>query len=154
MKFAFLFLTFSFIWLAPSTTLNAQNNSDEPFIARSDASGEETIRELEKIAHDSVNSGERLFVIARPGKTESSNRISLARLSYTKAILFQARRFPFQSPVFAEGERVNGQGRIEFYLGSNLRLVTLAKRNRIPNLTCCPDYNLPVKRKSKRKHRK
>ena len=95
-----------------------------------------------------------MFVIARLGKTENSNRISIARLSYTKAVLFQQRRFPFQSPVFAEGERVDGQGRIEFYLGSNLRLVTLAKRNKIPNLTCCPDYNPPVKRKSKRKRSK
>jgi hypothetical protein len=32
-----------------------------------------------------------------------------------------------QETVFAEGERLKGEGRIEFYLGSYLRLVILAE---------------------------
>jgi len=94
---------------------------------------------------------ERLFVIARPGKAEKSNRISVARLSYTRTLLLVMRRFPFQTAIFAEGDRVDGEGRIEFYLGSRLRLVTLAKRNKILNLTCCEDYFPTVKTKPRRK---
>ena len=131
----------------------AQNGSNTPFIAQSDASGEETVVNIENIAHDAINNGERLFVIARLGKMEKSNRISLARLAYAKVFLLQMRQFPFQAAIFAEGERVDGEGRIEFYLGSQLRLVTLAKRNKIPNLTCCPDYLPPVKRKLRRKRK-
>lgn len=154
MKFAFIFLIFIFLLQANGSTLNAQNSSNEPFIARSDASGEETVRDLEIMAGDAVNTGERFFVIARLGKAERSNRISFARLAYTKVFLLEMKRFPLKEPVFAEGERTDGEGRIEFYLGSRLRLVTLAKRNKIPNLTCCPDYFPPVKRKAKRKNSK
>lgn len=151
MKFAFVLLIFIFILLANSITLIAQSSSDKPFIAQSDASGEETVRDLEIIAVDAKNTGERLFVIARLGKAEKSNQINLARLAYARAFLLVMRKFPFQAPVFAEGERVDGEGRIEFYLGSDLRLVTLAKPNKIPNLTCCPDYFPPVKTKPLRR---
>ncbi len=154
MKFAFLFLAFSFLTLTNGAVLIAQNSSGKPFIAQSGASGEETDRELEMIAVDALNTGERLFVISRPRKAEKSNRISLARLAYTRTYLLKMRRFPFQEPVFAEGDWVEGEGRIEFYLGSHLRLVTLAKRNKIPNLGCCPDYSPPVKTKPGRKKSK
>jgi hypothetical protein len=154
MKFAFIFLTFTFILLTNSASLIAQNSSKEPFIAQSESSGEETIKELEEIAGDAKNTGERLFVIARLSKAEKSNRISLVRLAYTRTFLLQMRQFPFQTAVFAEGDRVDGEGRIEFYLGSHLRLVTLAKRNKIPNLTCCEDYTPPVKSKPRRKKSK
>lgn len=153
MKLAFICFAFFILSLANNYTSFAQNGIDEPFIAQSDAGGEETVRDIEVIARDAKNTGERLFVIARLGKSEKSNRISLARLAYTRAFLLQMRQFPFQAPVFAEGERIDGEGRIEFYLGSRLRLVTLAKRNKIPNLTCCPDYFPPVKRNSRRKRK-
>ena len=153
MKFAFIFLTFSFLWLANSTPLFAQISSDKPFIAVSDASGEESVRELEIIRNDALDTGERVFVIARRSKSEKSNQINVSRLSNARTILIQILRFPFQTTVFAEGDRVEGEGRIEFYLGSHLRLIILAKQGKIPNFTCCPDYQPPVKRKRQKRLR-
>ena len=95
-----------------------------------------------------------MFVIARLGKTEKSNRINIARLAYTRTFLLKMRKFPFQTAIFAESDRADDEGRIEFYLGSHLRLVTLAKLNKIPNLTCCPEYVPPVKTKPRRKTKK
>lgn len=153
-KFIFIFLAFSFVSLVNSITLIAQNISDKPFIAQSESSGEETIRELEEIAYDAKNTGERLFVIARLGKSEKSSQVSIARLAYTRTLLLLFRQFPFQTAVFAEGDLVDGEGRLEFYLGSHLRLITLAKHNKIPNLTCCEEYTPPVKRKPRRRQKK
>lgn len=153
MKTAFKILFLGFILSASGFNLSAQNLSDKPFIAESDASGEETSVQIELIARDSKKSGERLFVIARRSKAETSDRISLSRLSYARTLLLEMRRFPFETAVFAVGGWVEGEGRMEFYLGSKLRLVTLAKRNKIPNLDCCPEYIPPVKRKSQRKKR-
>jgi len=150
-RFTFLILSLLLFFTVSSTTSFGQNIQNEPFIAPSDSSGEETIREIEQIARKAQESGERLFVISRPGKGEKSRRISLTRLSYTKAFLRYARQFRFQTAIFAEGEGVDGEGRIEFYLGSNLQLVALAKLNKIPNLDCCPEYTPPVKRKLRRK---
>jgi hypothetical protein len=70
---------------------------------------------------------------------EKSRRLNLGRLYNTRNYL-SGKSFDQSTIVFAEGERVNGEGRLEFYLGSRLRLVVLAKRNRMPNLTCCDDY--------------
>ena len=153
MKFAFIFSVFTFIFSLSNNNLIAQSSSDAPFIAQSDSSGEETIRELEIIAIDAKKSGERLFVIARRSKTEKFNRISKARLAYTRTLLLLFRQFPFQTAVFAEGDWIDGEGRIEFYLGSRLRLVSLAKQNKIPNLTCCEDYTPPVKSKPRRREK-
>lgn len=52
--------------------------------------------------------------------------------------------------VFAEGERVKGEGRIEFYLGSKLQLTRFIDRNRSANLNCCEDYT-SVRARQKRK---
>lgn len=145
MKIAFIFLAFSFICLANNASLIAQKNPDEPFVAGSDASGEETIRELELIVREVKTSEERLFVIARPGTGEIRRRRNF-RLFNTRQRL-SLMGLKAEKTVFAEGERVEGEGRLEFYLGSHLRLVILAKRNQMPNLTCCEDYFPPVKRR-------
>lgn len=155
MKFTFLRFAFVTLSLVLSCTVSStfslgQNIKDEPFIALSDSSGEETSRETYTIASKIKNSGERLFVISRPGKGETARGIAFLRLSYSRAF-FDVNGFPFQTAIFAIGDRVDGEGRMEFYLGSHLQLVILAKPNKIPNLSCCPDYTPPVKRKLRRK---
>ncbi len=147
MKLAFTLLVFFFISFANNVSSFAQNI--EPFIAQSNESGETTIAELEAIAFDSKNSGERLFVIARLG-TGEIHRAANFRLINTQLKL-SSLGFNSQNAVFAVGERVRGEGRIEFYLASHLRLVILAKRNQMPNLTCCKDYFPPVKRRTRKR---
>jgi hypothetical protein len=154
MKFGFVFLAFSLFFLASSHQLFAQNKFDKPFIAPSDASGEDASSVIDSIRSLSVRSGERLFVVARRGDRES-NDISFLRLAEAKTFIIKIKGFPVETTIFTVGERIQGEGGIEFYLGSQLKLVTLAKRNKMPNLTCCPDYFPPVKNKpQKRKSNK
>ena len=144
MKFGFLFLAFSLLLAANTQTLFAQNKSDEPFIAPSDDSGENASSVIDSLRILSARGGERLFVVARRGDRETNN-ISLKRLAQAKTFLIKIKGFPAETTVFAIGEPLKGEGGIEFYLGSQLKLVTLAKRNKMPKLTCCPDYFPPVK---------
>jgi hypothetical protein len=127
----------------------AQGTSDEPEIVPSDSSGEITSREIDRMSMEVRRKRERLFVIARLGTGETSRRLNRGRLYNTKQNL-SIKSFDPQTTVYAEGERVEGEGRIEFYLGGSLRLVTLAKRNQMPNLTCCEDY-FPVGRRKPKK---
>ena len=139
MKLTFISIALIFCSLAACEAAFAQPDAGDPYIVPSDSSGELASREIDSIAVESRQSGERLFVIARLGAGEKSRRLNLGRLYNTRDYL-SGKSFDQSTIVFAEGERVNGEGRLEFYLGSRLRLVVLAKRNRMPNLTCCDDY--------------
>lgn len=152
MKLTFIILAFLVCSLASSNSALAQNAWEgEPYIIESNSSGE--ISSAVTDAMRSEMKGERLFVIVRLGTGETNRLLNQARLQNTKAFML-GKGFDRQTSVFAEGERVEGEGRIEFYIGSKFRLVTLAPRNKMPNLTCCEDYFPPAKRKPKRKKRK
>jgi hypothetical protein len=146
MKSAFISIAFVFCSLTACEAAFAQPAAGDPYIVPSDSSGEIASREIDSMAAESRQSGERLFVIVRLGAGEKSRRLNLGRLYNTRTYL-SAKSFDQSAIVFAEGERINGEGRIEFYLGSRLRLVVLAKRNRMPNLTCCEDYFPPAGRR-------
>ena len=149
-KLTLMFVAFLFCSASTCESVSAQSVSDEPHIVPSDSSGEINSREIDGMSGDARQSGERLFVIARLGTGERARRLNLARLANTREYL-SVKSFNPRTTIFAEGERVQGEGRIEFYLGSRLRLITLAKRNKMPNLTCCEDYFPPAKNKAKRK---
>lgn len=149
------FVKFTFIALALflglfATSAFGQIVTDELYKIPSNSSGEENSALADSIAVLAKNSGERLFVIVRLGKGETSSRVNRVRLLNVKNFMMQ-RGFDQKNAAFAEGERVEGEGRIEYYLGSRLILMTLAPRNKMPNLTCCVADDPPRKRKSKRK---
>ena len=131
----------------------AQDAPAEPYVVESDSSGEISSREIDIMIAEASASGERLFVVVRLGAGETSRRLNRARLYNTRQHL-SVKGFGPPPTVYAEGERVVGEGRIEFYLGSRLRLVVLAERNKMPNLTCCVDYFPPSKTTRKRKSRR
>ena len=149
MKFTFIIL----IFLAPSLfavdSALAQTVADEPYIVESDSSGEIASSEIASMLREAHQDGERLFVIVRLGTGETNRRLSFVRLFNTRQYILE-NGFDRGKTIFAEGEAVNGEGRIEFYRGSRLRLVLLAPRNRMPNLTCCEEYIPPAKKKPKR----
>ena len=149
MKYLYILSILLCSLLICNTSSFAQNISDKPFIAPSNAGGEETILNLEMIVRDVNSGGERLFVLSRLSTNENPRQTNF-RLHNTKQKLLLM-GIDSQKSIFAEGERLIGEGRIEFYLGSNLRLVILAKRNQMPNLSCCEDYNPPIKRKSRKR---
>ena len=149
MRIIFIAFTFFICLLALTLSAFGQTVADgKPDIIPSNSSGEYHSALTDSLAVELQHSNERLFVIVIPGTGETSS-LNLARLMSVKSYL-SAKRYGSQQPVFAEGERAKGEGRIEYYVGSQLRLVMFAPQNKIPNFTCCNDY-IPPKRKPRRK---
>lgn len=113
-----------------------QKIAEKTAIAASDESGEIASSVIDLMLGEIKKDNNRIFIIFRIGENERQT-INNVRLRSTKQH-FLDKKINLKNFVFAQGETVKGEGRIEFYLGSELRLILLAKRNRMPNLTCCP----------------
>lgn len=72
------------------------------------------------------NKPERVFVIAHLGKSERSRLLNQRRLQNARTYLMN--RLKPESIVIAEGEQVSGEGRVKFYVGSELVLVSMVQR--------------------------
>lgn len=102
---------------------------------------------------------ERLFVVARLGKGEVSHDFSRRRLSNVRTYFRHGWKIDEKRIVFAEGDKVEEEGRVEFYIGSKLMLVSLVKRGRDICVDCCdyPDlryYGMGKEDKPKRRRRR
>lgn len=148
----FIIFAFVFYLLATSSLAFGQICPEFPCVVDSSGSGEVASAALDNFSVEATRSGERLFVIARLGTGETDAGRNLERLCEARDYIVS--RFPktleSQSTVFAEGERVEGEGRLEFYLGSKLHLTRFIRRNTSANLNCCEDIT-PAKAKQKRK---
>jgi hypothetical protein len=80
---------------------------------------------------------ERAFVIAHLGSGETSRDLNRRRLNDIKTEFGQSSSVNPERIIFAEGNKVKGQGRVEFYLGSELMHVTLLARNGDFCALCC-----------------
>jgi DNA/RNA endonuclease YhcR with UshA esterase domain len=136
MKISFLNLLFVFCLMMFSKSVFSQKAIEEPFIAASNESGENASSLIDGMLVESKRSNERIFIIFRIGENERQT-INNVRLHSTKQH-FLNKKINLKNFVFAQGETVKGEGRIEFYLGGEMKLILLAKKNRMPNLTCCP----------------
>lgn len=128
------------ILLSIDMTVNAQNKVVEPYVVQGDLSAcESNAASFDTLANMLRSTDERLFVVARLGRGESSRELNRRRLYNVRTYFkgnwgIDAKRF-----LFAEGEKVEEEGRIEFYIGSNLIIVSLVKRGRDICVDCC-DY--------------
>jgi len=94
-----------------------------------------------------------LIAIARFGSTDKAQALNRQRLSATKEWMSNA-AFPINKLVLAEGERVNGNGRVEFYIGGKLTHVILPKPNMGLCTECCnprPEDFTSDRRKKRRR---
>jgi len=82
---------------------------------------------------------ERLFVIARLGRGESSRYLNHRRLHNVRTYFKRGWPAEFGRLVSAEGEKADGEGRVEFYVGSKLLLVSLVKRGKDICVDCCDE---------------
>jgi hypothetical protein len=133
-----------FILLATGASVKAQSKAIEPNVVQGDANAcELNAATFDSLANILRSTDERLFVVARLGKGESSRELNRRRLYNVRAYFkggwsgVEATRF-----VFAEGDRIDGEGRVEFYIGSNLMLISLVKRGGDICVDCC-DYPDP-----------
>jgi len=92
-----------------------------------------------------------LIAIARLGDGDKARNLNQKRLSATKEYIVDRIGFPVSQLILAEGEKLKGNGRVEFYIDGKLTHVILPK----PNLTlcteCCNPPDFPPHRKSKKK---
>jgi len=88
---------------------------------------------------------DKAFVIAHLGTGETNPRLNHRRLNDVKTEFGLG-----NSPklIFAEGGRVQGAGRIEFYLGSELMSVSLLARNGDFCAACCDRKKLFYRERS------
>ena len=77
-----------------------------------------------------------LIAVARPGKGDTRRSLNRGRLMATKE-WFSNAAFPMDRLVLAEGERVAGGGRVEFYIGGELTHVILPMPNFGLCVSCC-----------------
>jgi len=160
-KTTLIIFAFIFCLLVTSSVAFGQICPEFSCIVDSSGSGEAASAGIDNFLVEYARGGERLFVVARLGTGETDGGRNLQRLCEARDYL--APRLPQvpdlvpsgeyrKSPptIFAEGERVEGEGRLEFYLGSKLQLTRFIRRNRSANLNCCEDIT-PAKAKQKRK---
>ena len=159
MKILFIILSFAFCLFATSSFTFGQICPKFPCVVNSEGSGEVASAGIDNFLGHIAGSSERIFVIARLGSQEtgSKSNLNLTRLCEAREYILwrlsgQQTSIKLDSlpPIFAEGEGIKGEGRIEFYLGSKLLLTRIIKRNRPANLNCCGELT-PAERKQKQK---
>ena len=135
-----------------SIAVGQSDPQSAPTVIPSGDSGELHSAITDNLANEANKTNERLFVIFNRGTNDTNSRINDLRIIRLKAYFHAVqKRFGIKEPVYASGEVVKGEGQIDYYLGSNLRLIVYAKKNIVPKFTCCPDYQPPQKRTGKLK---
>jgi hypothetical protein len=105
-----------------------------------------------------------LIVIARSGSGEDSRELMRRRIYNVRQYFKErGRRLAPEKVVIAEGERVKGNGRLEYYLGGKLLQQLLFPRNHFICHSCCgpdegyypekEDYESQKNQNQKRKRR-
>jgi hypothetical protein len=93
---------------------------------------------IDQLVQESRKSKDDLFIIARPGMGERYG-LSWRRLGSARFFLTDGKAIPAGRVVVGIGERTTDmRGRLEFYLGGRLFLVTVPPRGKLTCLTCCP----------------
>ena len=124
--------------------VNGQGKAPEPYVVPGNNSAcEVNAATFDTFANILLSSQQRLFIVARLGSGESSIELNRRRLYNVRTYFKEG--WPKVAPerfVFAQGDRVEGEGRIEFYMGSQLFQISLVKRGRDICVDCC-DYPDP-----------
>ena len=85
---------------------------------------------------DTAANDQPIIIVARLGGRENARGLNRRRLHQVAGYL--SRRVSKGKVITAEGERVSGLGRLEFYVGGRLNLVLKIRRNRDLVKGCVP----------------
>lgn len=119
-----LFFTFCLLLVAYPSIAQVSHNRVEPYNCEFNS------HVLDNVHHLGDEKG-LIIVIARLGDGESNRALNRRRLHNIRSYLTESgwKRDP-QTIILAEGERVKGYGRLEFYIKGNLFTVLGVRRNR------------------------
>jgi hypothetical protein len=108
---------------------------------------------MRSVAEGGSGKDSLVIAIARLGNGETSRELNRRRL-HNLRVHWGDYGLPAERLVFAEGERVNGYGRIEIYVSGKLFDIFLVERGRDFCVDCCgPDDRLYPDRVRKRRRR-
>jgi hypothetical protein len=140
-----LFLTVCFFLAATPAIAQVSQNEVEPYDCEFNS------HTLDSVHHLGGGKG-LIIVIARLGGGERSRALNSRRLQNVRAYLTETgwKRDP-QTIILAEGERVKGYGRIEFYIHGRLMSVLGVSRNRDFAVGSCHPLPKAKTRKFQRK---
>lgn len=143
MKFKLILVTFVIYFSANLNSVNGQVCPAYPCIIGSSETGEVASAAIDSLLFRAAEAGERIFVIARRGGNEKTRlRLNLYRLCEARMFILDRSKGISHSgdslsAVFAEDGVINGEGRLDFYIGSKLQLTRMIKRDRMATLNCC-----------------
>jgi hypothetical protein len=95
---------------------------------------------LEFIAKDVIavaSEGKVTILVARLGNGERSREVNRRRLHNVRTFLTVYSGLNVKNIIAAEGDRVQGFGRVEIYVGGKLVDVMLAEKNKDIEVECC-----------------
>lgn len=148
------------LWLIVSSSIvNAQDRPGwlKPWgILEKPLNCEENVIHIEIAAELTVESQRDsvLIVIARLGDNESSQQLNRRRLHNLRVSLTENLHVDPRKLVMASGEKVRGNGRMEFYLGGKLIGGLLVERGKDLCVDCCDiDERYYPYRKNKKRRR-
>lgn len=102
-------------------------------------------------AKEIPNGNSFLIAIARLGDGDKTRSLNQKRLNATKEYIVGRIGFPANKLIVAEGEKVSGNGRVEFYIGGVLTHVILPKPNFSLCTECCNPPDFTPRRNIKKK---
>jgi hypothetical protein len=136
------------------TTVLAQNQTNVVELKSTNCEIDEAnFSVVENAAKETPNGNGFLIVIARLGDRDKRHNLNQSRLNVTKEYLVGKLRYPANKLVMAEGEKVRGNGRVEFYINGILTHVILPKPNLSLCTECCNPPDVIVRRKLRKKQR-
>lgn len=91
---------------------------------------------IDMLVHAARKNKERVFVISRVASRERYN-LNHSRLSYAVAVLARIKGLGEENVIGAIGQRSSKGGRLEFYVGSELFLISNAEPGKQICLLCC-----------------
>ncbi len=101
--------------------------------------GELNSLELDVLANQLMDSDATIKIVARLGDGETDTSLNQTRLATARKYLIEMRGIDKAKVTFMEGESIKGEGRLEFYLDSELMLSSLAERGKDVRIGCCVD---------------
>lgn len=128
-------------WLIAGGSYACYAQTSEPAQQREPGNCETNSLILDNMRYEATKgSGKDSFIIiiARLGNGESSRELNRRRL-YNLGMYWKEYNLPAEKLILAEGERINGYGRVELYVGGKLFDVLLVNRDKDLCVACCGD---------------
>ena len=90
-----------------------------------------------KIAKEATAEGRKIIVLARLGNGERSRQLNRRRLYNVQTFLMRNQEISAENIVVAEGEKTQGYGRVEIYVGGRLAMTLTVPKNEDFMVDCC-----------------